>query len=99
MAEQCGTGPGVTHHAGCACHEQGWRNKWEVAVEMAAQAQVERDRLRAVIARLHRATLDDDRRTLNGYAMRHFVESQDYASADVCRMRIPSWTDDEFRVP
>jgi len=38
-----------THYAGCACHERGWQNKWQVAVEMAAQAQVERDELLAAI--------------------------------------------------
>jgi hypothetical protein len=31
---------GETHHAGCACHEQGWRNKYQVAVDMAARAQI-----------------------------------------------------------
>lgn len=30
---------GTTHYAGCACHERGWQNKWECAVEMAAQAE------------------------------------------------------------
>ena len=44
--------PDVTHHAGCACHELGWRNKWEAAVEMAAQAQVERDSLRPIVDRV-----------------------------------------------
>lgn len=39
----------VTHHAGCACHEQGWKNKWEAAVEMAARAENERDEMREVI--------------------------------------------------
>jgi hypothetical protein len=29
-----------THHAGCACHEQGWQNKYQVAVDMAARAQI-----------------------------------------------------------
>lgn len=29
------------------CHEQGWRNKWECAVEMAARAEVERDMWKA----------------------------------------------------
>lgn len=43
--EDCGT----THHVGCKCHERGWHNKWKVAVEMAAKAQVERDELRAII--------------------------------------------------
>lgn len=41
--------PDVTHHAGCACHEQGWQNKWEAAVEMAARAENELARLREVI--------------------------------------------------
>ena len=31
---------GISHRAGCACHEQGWRNKWECAVDMAARAQI-----------------------------------------------------------
>lgn len=39
----------VTHHAGCACHEQGWENKWKAAVEMAARAENERDEMREVI--------------------------------------------------
>jgi hypothetical protein len=34
---------GTTHYAGCACHERGWKKKWQATVEMAAQAQVERD--------------------------------------------------------
>jgi hypothetical protein len=56
MSDQCSTNPGATHYEGCPCHEQGWRNKWECAVEMAAQAearleavQSERDRLLAVM--------------------------------------------------
>lgn len=40
--EKCGT----THHTGCASHEQGWENKWKAAVEMAAQAIVQRDEAR-----------------------------------------------------
>lgn len=43
--EKCGT----THYAGCACHEQGWENKWKAAIEMAARATVERDELLAAI--------------------------------------------------
>ena len=43
--EKCGT----THHAGCACHEKGWENKWKAAIEMAARATVERDDLLAAI--------------------------------------------------
>jgi hypothetical protein len=35
--------PDVTHHAGCACHEQGWQNKWKAAVDMAARAEVKAD--------------------------------------------------------
>jgi hypothetical protein len=31
---------GETHHAGCACHEQGWRNKYQIAVDMAARTQI-----------------------------------------------------------
>lgn len=38
---------GPTHYAGCACHEKGWQNKWECAVEMAARAEVERDMWKA----------------------------------------------------
>jgi len=56
MSDRCSTDPGATHYAGCACHEQGWRNKWECAVEMAAMAQTdlhfvrkERDRLLEVM--------------------------------------------------
>lgn len=36
----------TTHHAGCKCHEQGWHNKWQCAVEMAARAEVEKDDLK-----------------------------------------------------
>jgi len=43
--EKCGT----THYAGCACHEQGWENKWKAAIEMAAQASVERDEYAAML--------------------------------------------------
>ena len=39
---------GMTHYAGCACHERGWKNKWRAAVEMAAQAQAERDEARKI---------------------------------------------------
>lgn len=42
--KQCG----ITHYAGCACHEQGWENKWNAAVEMAALATVERDEARRI---------------------------------------------------
>jgi hypothetical protein len=48
---------------------------------------------------LYRAIADEDVRTLNGYAMRHFVDKQDYLSATVCRARVKSWRDDEFRLP
>ena len=41
--EKCGT----THYAGCACHEQGWENKWRAAIELAARAAVERDMWKA----------------------------------------------------
>ena len=37
--EKCGT----THYTGCACHEQGWENKWKCAVEMAARAEARLD--------------------------------------------------------
>lgn len=46
--EKCGT----THYAGCACHEQGWENKWKAAIEMAAQASVERDEYRCIAGEL-----------------------------------------------
>ena len=46
--EQCGT----THYAGCACHEQGWENKWKAAIELAAQASVERDEWRRIAGEL-----------------------------------------------
>ncbi len=36
---QCRT----THYAGCACHKKGWEDKWQCAVEMAAQAEVKLD--------------------------------------------------------
>lgn len=44
--------PDITHHAGCACHEQGWQNKWQAAVEMAARAQNELDELRSAVRAL-----------------------------------------------
>jgi len=46
--EKCGT----THYAGCACHEQGWENKWNAASEMAAQASMERDEYRRLASEL-----------------------------------------------
>ena len=46
--EKCGT----THYAGCACHEQGWENKWKAAIEMAAQAALERDKYRRIAGEL-----------------------------------------------
>jgi hypothetical protein len=46
--EKCG----ITHYAGCACHEKGWENKWETAIEMAAQASVERDEYRRIAGEL-----------------------------------------------
>ena len=33
------------HYYGCACHEKGWQNKWQCAVEMAAQAESKLDAL------------------------------------------------------
>jgi hypothetical protein len=51
MSDRCSTNPGATHYEGCPCHEQGWRNKWECAVEMAAQAEA---RLEAVQSELDR---------------------------------------------
>lgn len=42
----------VTHHAGCACHEQGWKNKWRAAVDMAARAENERHRLHLAMGEL-----------------------------------------------
>jgi len=29
MSDQCSTNPGVTHYEGCACHEQGWKDRLE----------------------------------------------------------------------
>ncbi len=37
---------------GCACHERGWQNKWECAVEMAARAEAKLDRMTAALARI-----------------------------------------------
>jgi hypothetical protein len=48
---------------------------------------------------LYRAIADGDARTLNGYAMRYFVDRQDYLSASTCRSRVKQWRDDEFRLP
>jgi len=36
----CGS---LTHYAGCACHEQGWQNRWQAAIDAAARAGIERD--------------------------------------------------------
>lgn len=44
--------PGMTHYAGCACHEKGWENKWKCAVEMAARAELERDQLAGYLCRI-----------------------------------------------
>jgi hypothetical protein len=33
------------HYYGCACHEKEWQNKWQSAVEMAAQAEAKLDAL------------------------------------------------------
>jgi hypothetical protein len=33
------------HYYGCACHEKEWQNKWQCAVEMAAQAEAKLDAL------------------------------------------------------
>jgi hypothetical protein len=38
---QCDT----PHYYGCACHEKEWQNKWQCAVEMAAQAESKLDAL------------------------------------------------------
>jgi hypothetical protein len=43
------------HYYGCACHEKEWQNKWQCAVELAAQAEAKLDALvehhtRAIIA-------------------------------------------------
>lgn len=48
---------------------------------------------------LYRAIADEDARTLNGYAMRHFVDRQDYLAASTCRSRVKQWREDEFRLP
>jgi hypothetical protein len=50
--ERCGS----THYAGCACHELGWRNRWEAAIEMASRAALERDELRTQIEFLIKQT-------------------------------------------
>jgi hypothetical protein len=51
--EKCG----INHYAGCACHETGWENKLQAAIETAAQACLERDAARlellGMIAREH----------------------------------------------
>jgi hypothetical protein len=39
----CGS---LTHYAGCACHEQGWQNRWKAAIDAAARAGIERDEAR-----------------------------------------------------
>ena len=46
--EKCGT----SHYAGCTCHEQGWHNKWETAIEMAAWAAIARDDYRMIAGEL-----------------------------------------------
>jgi type II secretory pathway component PulM len=33
------------HYYGCACHEKEWQNKWQSALEMAAQAEAKLDAL------------------------------------------------------
>ena len=39
----------------CACSQKGWENKWRIAVEMAAQAMVERDEWREKAQRMQTA--------------------------------------------
>ena len=46
--------------AGCACHERGWQNKWECAVEMAARAEAKLDRMTAALARIEAIYCDGD---------------------------------------
>jgi len=43
---------GVTHYAGCACHEKGWEKRWKMAIDMAARAGIERDDAREKARRL-----------------------------------------------
>ncbi len=54
--EKCGT----THYAGCACHEKGWQNKWECAVEMAARAEAKLDLLTAALKRIEEIYCDGE---------------------------------------
>lgn len=61
---------GTTHYAGCTCHEQGWRNKWECAVELAAQAESKLD--------ASRKALEDAAELLNDI-MNDAVNAQDEA--------------------
>ena len=35
----------TTHHTRCASYEKGWQNKWQCAVELAAQAEAKLDAL------------------------------------------------------
>lgn len=44
----------------CACHERGWQNKWECAVEMAARAEAKLDRMIAALARIEDIYCDGD---------------------------------------
>ena len=43
---------GKTHYAGCKCHEAGWKDKWDCAVEMAAQSGAEVARLDGLLCRI-----------------------------------------------
>lgn len=51
---------GTTHYAGCACHEKGWKNKWQCAVEMAAQAEVKLEKMIAALQRIEEIYCDGE---------------------------------------
>jgi hypothetical protein len=78
--EKCGT----THYAGCACHEQGWANKWKCAVEMAAQAEVNRDEW-MYRAKAAERTVDNLNETIDR------IKDQDIAVYAAARAVVDRW--------
>jgi hypothetical protein len=76
--------PGPTHYAGCACHEKGWENKWKYAVEMAAQAEVNRDEW-MYRAKAAERTVDNLNETIDR------IKDQDIAVYAAARAVVERW--------
>lgn len=76
--------PGTTHYAGCACHEKGWENKWKCAVEMAAQAELNRDEW-MYRAKAAERTVDNLNETIDR------IKDQDIAVYAAARAVVERW--------